>query len=548
MKVLVLAGTREARELVELLSGERDIEVVASLAGHTSSPAPLPCSVRSGGFGGIDGLHGYLCAENVGAIVDATHPFSARMPHHALAAARRAGVPHLRLRRPPYRRQPGDRWFEVDDMVGAAAVLRCLDARRVLLSVGRLDLEPFSELPGVHFLVRSVEAPPHCPPGATVVAAKGPFTVEGERALLADHAIDTLVTKDSGGGDAKLLAARAAGLPVVMVRRPPDVDGEAVPEPRAALAWVRSLRPPAPGPHGGDAAVLAAWLGTDPDAILDLSASLNPYAPDVATLVARSASRVAHYPDPLPATRALAGAIGVDPDRLVLTNGGAEGIALVASLEPVGSVGEPEFSLYARHLAAVRDGAPRWRSNPSNPLGRLVPAATNAAVWDEAFYPLATGAWTRGDDRAWRLGSLTKLWACPGLRLGYVIAPTAAQAEAIRARQPRWAVNALALAVVEPLLAETDLPGWASAIARRRRELVEALSASGLVVRDTDACWILVEAPGLRDQLARRTVLVRDCSSFGMPGMVRIAVPGDADLDRLLSALDGVVEGPGGRA
>ena len=241
-------------------------------------------------------------------------------------------------------------------MVGAAAVLRCLDARRVLLSVGRLDLEPFSELPGVHFLVRSVEAPPHCPPSATVVAARGPFTVEGERALLADHAIDALVTKDSGGGDAKLLAARAAVLPVVMVRRPPDVDGEAVLEPRAALAWVRSLRPPAPGPHGGDAAVLAAWLGTDPDAILDLSASLNPYAPDVATLVARSASRVAHYPDPLPATRALAGAIGVDPDRLVLTNGGAEGIALVASLEPVGSVGEPEFSLYARHLAAVA----RW--------------------------------------------------------------------------------------------------------------------------------------------------------------------------------------------
>ena len=84
MKVLVLAGDAGGRvELVELLSSERDIEVVASLAGHTSSPAPLPCSVRSGGFGGIDGLHGYLRAENIGAIVDATHPFSARMPHHA---------------------------------------------------------------------------------------------------------------------------------------------------------------------------------------------------------------------------------------------------------------------------------------------------------------------------------------------------------------------------------------------------------------------------------------------------------------------------------
>jgi len=547
MKVLVLAGTREARELVELLATERDVEVVASLAGHTSSPAPLPCPVRSGGFGGIDGLRRYLRAENVGAIVDATHPFSARMPHHALAAARRAGVPHLRLRRPPYRRQPGDRWFEVDDMAGVAGALQCLDARRVLLSVGRLDIEPFSALPGVHFVVRSVEAPAHRPPGATVVTARGPFTFEAEQSLLADHGVDALVTKDSGGDDAKLRAARAVGLPVVMVRRPPGVDGEAVPDPRAALAWVRSLTPPAPGPHGGDAAVLAAWLGTDPDAILELSASLNPFAPDVATLVARSASWVARYPDPRPVTGALAGAIGVDPDRLVLTNGGAEAIALVAAQEPMGSFGEPEFSLYARHLADVRDGAPQWRSNPSNPLGRLAPPAADAAVWDEAFYPLATGTWTRGDDRAWRLGSLTKLWACPGLRLGYVIAPTPSQAEAIRARQPRWAVNALALAVAEPLLAETDLPGWASAIARQRRELVEALSARGLVVRDTDACWILVEAPGLRDQLARRAVLVRDCSSFGMPGVARIAVPGDAGLDRLLTALDGVVEDPGGQ-
>ncbi|MGH9290410.1 MAG: cobalt-precorrin-6A reductase [Acidimicrobiales bacterium] len=548
MKVLVLAGTREARELVELLATEGDVEVVASLAGHTSSPAPLPCPVRSGGFGGIDGLRRYLRAENVGAIVDATHPFSARMPHHALAAARRAAVPHLRLRRPPYRRQPGDRWFEVDDMAAAAVALRCLDARRVLLSVGRLDIEPFTALPRVHFVVRSVEAPVHRSRGATVVATRGPFTVEGERALLADHRIDALVTKDSGGDDAKLRAARGAGLPVVMVRRPPDVDGEAVADPRAALAWVRSLTPPPPGPHGGDARAVAAWLGTDPDAILDLSASLNPYVPDVATLVAGSAARVAHYPDPSPATRALADAIGVDPDRLVLTNGGAEGIALVAAQEPVGSVEEPEFSLYARHLAEVRDGAPRWRSNPSNPLGQLAPAGTDAAVWDEAFYPLVTGAWTRGDDEAWRLGSLTKLWACPGLRLGYVIAPTPPEAEAIRARQPRWAVNALALAVVEPLLAETDLPTWASAIARRRRELVEVLSARGLVVRDTDACWILVEAPGLRDQLARRAVLVRDCTSFGMPGVVRIAVPGDAGLDRLLTALDGVVDGAGGRA
>ena len=82
------------------------------------------------------------------------------------------------------------------------------------------------------------------------------------------------------------------------------------------------------------------------------------------------------------------------------------------------------FALYRRHLAAVGHGLGRWRSNPSNPLGVLAENNETAAVWDEAFYPLATGKWTRGDSESWRVGSLTKLWACAGLRLGYVIAPS----------------------------------------------------------------------------------------------------------------------------
>ena len=151
--------------------------------------------------------------------------------------------------------------------------------------------------------------------------------------------------------------------------------------------------------------------------------SLNPVAPDVAPIVAAHAGAIDRYPEPAAATAALAAAIGVPADRVVLTNGGAEAIALVAAELGAGEVVDPEFSLYRRHLAEIRPGAGRWRSNPSNPLGQLAAAADVAAVWDEAFWPLATGTWTRGDDTAWRLGSLTKLWACPGLRLGYVIAP-----------------------------------------------------------------------------------------------------------------------------
>ncbi len=189
------------------------------------------------------------------------------------------------------------------------------------------------------------------------------------------------------------------------------------------------------GDHGGDGATVARHLGVAPTDVIDLSMSLNPVAPDVVPIVAAHAGAVDRYPDPAAATAALAAAIGVPVDRLVLTNGGAEAIALVAAELGAGEVVDPEFSLYRRHLAEIRHGAGRWRSNPSNPLGQLAAAADVAAVWDEAFWPLATGTWTRGDDAAWRLGSLTKLWACPGLRLGYVIAPDAAAAASVAARQ-----------------------------------------------------------------------------------------------------------------
>jgi len=301
----------------------------------------------------------------------------------------------------------------------------------------------------------------------------------------------------------------------------------------------------APGPHGGDGARVAARLGLDPASVIDLSASLNPFAPDVAAaaadLLRRAPTTLSAYPDADEATAALAAAIGVDERRLVLTNGGAEAIALVAAVVPEGMVIDPEFSLYRRHLAVVRDDAPRWRSNPSNPLGRLAAADETAAVWDEAFYPLATGRWTRGDDTAWRLGSLTKLWSCPGLRLGFVIAPDAPAADAVRARQPRWAVNGLAAALVPALLAATDLSGWQRDVAAARSRFATELAALGFTVTETDVNWVLVEADSLRDRLLPAGVVVRDAASFGLPGTYRVALPRHDQLERVLAAFAAVV-------
>ena len=286
---------------------------------------------------------------------------------------------------------------------------------------------------------------------------------------------------------------------------------------------------PPPGRHGGDGEAVARGLGLDPATVLDLSASLNPWAPPVAALVAKHADAVGRYPDAAAATASLAAAMGLDPARLLLTNGGSEAITLVARELGGGVVAEPEFALHPR----AADG-PRWRSDPHNPSGRLAAADDRADVWDEAFYPLATGRWTAGRD-ALVVGSLTKVWACPGLRLGYVLADDVGR---FARHQPHWSVSTLALAVLEDALAATHLEVWAAAVREQRAALVALLAAHGLVADPSDAPWVLVRAPGLRARLAPHAVVVRDCASFGLPDHARIAVPGPDGLARLAHALE----------
>lgn len=274
---------------------------------------------------------------------------------------------------------------------------------------------------------------------------------------------------------------------------------------------------------------MARALGIDPGELLDLSQNLNPFAPPVDGLVRRHLDAVHHYPDPRRATEALAAALGTDPSRLLLTNGGSEAIHVVAA-ELGGSVrSEPDFGLHPRG-----DGPPWWRSNPHSPSGQLATGSETADVWDEAFHALATGRWHSGRPGI-VVGSLTKTFACPGLRLGYVIADDVAR---FARHRPHWSVSALSLAAVPDLLASADLPGWARAVAEARAALVALLREHGLSVSAADAPWVLVESPGLRESLAPHGVLTRDCTSFGMPGTHRLAVPHPSDLPRVAAALD----------
>jgi precorrin-6A/cobalt-precorrin-6A reductase len=242
MKVLLLAGTTEARELAVMTAGRADIELIASFAGHTREPRALPCAARVGGFGGIDGLTMYVRQERIDAIVDATHPFASNMPRNALAAARATGTHHARLVRPPWLPTGQDKWIDAEDVADAARTVGRMGCSPVLLTIGRLDLGSFAGLEPIAFVVRTVEDPRPLPFRArAAIQARGPFSVEAEATLLREHGIAILVTKNAGGDDAKLVAARAGRLPVVMVSRPPIAGEQCFTYAAETLTWLASL-------------------------------------------------------------------------------------------------------------------------------------------------------------------------------------------------------------------------------------------------------------------------------------------------------------------
>jgi precorrin-6A/cobalt-precorrin-6A reductase len=223
VRVLILGGTGEARGLAAALHVRSEIEVTSSLAGRVSSPTLPHGAVRIGGFGGVAGLVDYMRASGVDRLVDATHPFAATITRHAVEAAAATGCPLLLLLRPGWTAGPGDAWIRVTDIEAAAEQVAAMPAGSVFLTTGRRDLAAFAGDITHHYLVRTVDPPTGpTPPRMTLLLDRGPYTVEGEAALMRGRAVTVLVTKDSGGEmtAAKLTAARQHALPVVMVDRP----------------------------------------------------------------------------------------------------------------------------------------------------------------------------------------------------------------------------------------------------------------------------------------------------------------------------------------
>jgi precorrin-6A/cobalt-precorrin-6A reductase len=241
-RILLLGGTTEATRMAEAIAGA-GLAGVYSYAGRTGAPAGQPIPTRVGGFGGAEGLGAYLRAEGITHVVDATHPFAAQMSTNAVAACAATRTPLIALERAPWVAGAGDNWTVVPDIEAAVAALAG-PAERIFLAIGRQHLDPFAAQPQHHYLLRLVDPPtgPLPLPRARVVVARGPFDVAGDTALLQAHGTDRLVAKNAGGTGvaAKIAAARAMGLPVVMIDRPMIPDRQVVRTVAEVMAWLNS--------------------------------------------------------------------------------------------------------------------------------------------------------------------------------------------------------------------------------------------------------------------------------------------------------------------
>lgn len=246
LRFLLLGGTNEATMLAIALTRlyPDKIDLIVSLSGRAEKTDDVPGCIRVGGFGGMPGMIDYLRNEQINAVVDATHPFAASISVNVRRACEVCDIPRMMLVRPDWIPQANDQWIEAADMTAAATILPML-GQRAFMTIGRHNLPMFSEVCGVHFVVRLLKEPqePLALVDYSVVVERPPFTIEHECKTLAAHGIDVIVSKSSGGkaGASKLIAARLLNLPVLMISRPRRETGVQRISILAAVKWVKRL-------------------------------------------------------------------------------------------------------------------------------------------------------------------------------------------------------------------------------------------------------------------------------------------------------------------
>lgn len=243
MKLLLLAGSGEARVIAQSLSEMPKVEVLASLAGVTRDPRPLAAPVRSGRFGGKSNQIKFIQSNGFDAVVDATHPFAAKISERTAAICRDLNLPFLHVRRPEWQSEAGDNWTEIDSAKDAATHIP--QGATVFIGSGRGTLDGFANLTGRYLICRQIDHPnePFPYPNGEYLVGRPPFSVDDEIALFRKLRVDVLVVKNAGGipSRTKLDAARVLGIPVLLIKRPALPDATLVETPEAAIDWVKAL-------------------------------------------------------------------------------------------------------------------------------------------------------------------------------------------------------------------------------------------------------------------------------------------------------------------
>ncbi len=247
MRILILGGTTEASALAKLMANDKRFQPTLSFAGRTASPATPPIPYRIGGFGGWEGLAAWIKAEGVSAMVDATHPFAARISANAVRAAKSTGVAFASLIRPAWTLQDGDQWIPVPSPEAAAAALGAVP-RTVFLATGRLELPAFVAAPQHSYIARVIDHPGDValPPRIDFIYDRGPFDTAAEVRLLKERRAEIVVSKNSGGAATygKIEAARLLRLTVVMIQRPDKPARHTVNSAAEAMRWLEALQGP----------------------------------------------------------------------------------------------------------------------------------------------------------------------------------------------------------------------------------------------------------------------------------------------------------------
>ena len=347
----------------------------------------------------------------------------------------------------------------------------------------------------------------------------------------------------------------------------------------------------APCVHGGIDYDELRSFGISPEQVIDFSVSCNPYGPPPDIEKAINSASIERYPDSASTelVQALARKLDITSDNLIVGSGSTELIRLIAAayfgpgdsvLIPQPTYGEYEIACHlvdahvlnkpvqkgidfrldiAETMDMVQKHRPKgiFLCNPNNPTGQyltskeidqIISVAEDClVVLDEAYIAFTEEPWTSLDlvnhGNLVILRSMTKDYALPGLRLGYAVAAVHI-ISVLKRVCPPWNVTSVAQkAGVAALNADNYIEECRIKMQEAKNFLMKEMVQFGMLPLPSQTNFFLVEvgdAAEFRQALLRKGILVRDCTSFGLPQYIRLASRTLPECEKLIAAIGDV--------